>query len=63
VPLLNLSVEISPGNLQSVFSIEVMKKRMLWSNEKKIFQSIPYPIKETIEHYQIAEGIKEKKEE
>jgi cation-transporting ATPase 13A1 len=40
-----------------------MKKRMLWSNDKKIFQGIPYPVKETIEFYQNAEGISEKKEE
>jgi|TARA_B110000285_G_scaffold234714_1_gene312670 hypothetical protein len=32
VPLLTLSTEITPGNLQTVYSIEIMKKRMLWSN-------------------------------
>ena len=63
VPKLSMSVEITPGNLQTVYSLEIMKKRMLWSNEKKIFQGIPYPIKETIEFYQTAEGIQEKKEE
>jgi hypothetical protein len=51
VPIIEKSVEISPGNLQTVYSIELMKKRMLWSNDRKIFQSIPYPIKETIEFY------------
>ena len=44
VPLLSNSVEITPGKLQTVYSIEVMKKRMLWSNEKRLFQPIPYPI-------------------
>ena len=63
VPKLSMSVEITPGNLQTVYSLEIMKKRMLWSNEKKIFQGIPYPVKETIEFYQAAEGIQEKKEE
>lgn len=51
VPLLSTSVEITPGNLQTVHSIEIMKKRMLWSNQLRIFQAIPYPTKETIEHY------------
>ena len=37
VPKLSLSVEITPGNLQTVYSLEIMKKRMLWSNERKIF--------------------------
>lgn len=40
-----------------------MKKRMLWSNAQKIFQGIPYPVKETIGFYQQAEGLKEKQEE
>jgi len=30
-------VEITPGNLQTVHSIEIMKKRMLWSNQLRIF--------------------------
>jgi hypothetical protein len=51
VPLLSESVEISPGKLQSVYNIEIMKKRMLWSNDKRTFQGIPYPVKETIEFY------------
>ena len=34
---MTLSVEVSPGNLQTVYSIELMKKRMLWSNEKGVF--------------------------
>jgi len=40
-----------------------MKKRMLWSNAQQIFQGIPYPVKETIDFYQTAEGLKEKSEE
>ena len=51
VPRLSLSVEITPGKLQTVYSLEYLKKRMLWSNEKKIFQGIPYPVKETIGFY------------
>ena len=56
VPLQNTSVEIVPGRLESVQSIEVLKKRMLWNNDKKTFQSIPYPVHEQIEHYQTSEG-------
>jgi hypothetical protein len=37
VPLQNTSVEIVPGRLESVQSIEVLKKRMLWNNDKKTF--------------------------
>mmetsp|Transcript_16379 Transcript_16379/g.27725 ORF Transcript_16379/g.27725 Transcript_16379/m.27725 type:complete len:211 (+) Transcript_16379:130-762(+) len=63
VPIKTVSIEVSPGNLQTVFSIEIMKKRMLWSNDKKTFQGIPYPTKETLEFYQSSEGIKDKDEE
>lgn len=52
VPILNTSVEIVPGKLESVQSIEVLKKRMIWNNNKKTFQSVPYPTDEAIEHYQ-----------
>lgn len=40
-----------------------MKKRMLWNNDKKTFQGIPYPVKDPIEDYQLAEGIADKKAE
>jgi len=63
VPVLTESVEIAPGKLQTVYNIEIMKKRMLWSNEKGAFQSIPFPIKENIEFYQTAEGINDKQDE
>jgi hypothetical protein len=53
-------MEISPGKLQTVYNIEIMKKRMLWSNEKRTFQAIPYPIKDTIGFYQEAEGLADK---
>jgi len=62
-PLKTISLEIVPGKLQTAFSIEIMRKRMLWSNEKQMFQAIPYPIKEPIEYYQSAEGLKGKQEE
>ena len=62
VPLQNTSVEIVPGRLESVQSIEVLKKRMLWNNDKKTFQSIPYPVHEQIEHYQTSEGFTDKKD-
>ena len=32
VPRLSRGVEITPGNQSTVYSIEIMKKRMLWSN-------------------------------
>ena len=63
VPIKTVSLEVTPGNLQTVYSIEIMKKRMIWSNERKTFQAIPYPTKDTIEFYQYAEGIKDKDEE
>lgn len=62
VPILNTSVEIVPGKLESVQSIEVLKKRMLWNNDKKTFQSIPYPVRDAIEHYQTAEGFADRKD-
>ena len=37
-----------------------MKKRMVW-NSKQVFQSCPYPTKETLEHYKTHEGFEEKK--
>lgn len=63
VPIESVSLEVTPGNLQTVYSIEIMKKRMLWSNDRKTFQAIPYPTKEPIEFYQTAEGLKDRDEE
>jgi len=63
VPLLTESVEISPGKLQTVYTIEVMKKRMLWSNESRTFKGIPYPVKECISFYQSSEGLLDAQEE
>ncbi len=34
---------------------------MLWNNDKKTFQSIPYPVNEPIDHYLSSEGFTEKK--
>jgi hypothetical protein len=50
-PLTLRAHEITPGNLQTVYSVEIMKKRMLWSQAGTTFQSIPYPTKDAIEDY------------
>lgn len=63
VPLLSESVEISPGQLQTVYNVEVMKKRMLWSNEARTFRAIPYPVKDSVEFYQTAVGLQDRDEE
>jgi manganese-transporting P-type ATPase len=63
VPIQSISLEVSPGNLQTVYSIDIMKKRMLWSNDKKTFQAIPYPTKDIIDFYHSAEGLKNQDEE
>ena len=44
-PIMILSHEIEPGNLQTVHSIELLKKRMLWNVNKRTFLSIPFPVK------------------
>ena len=36
---------------------------MIWNNQQRSFQTIPYPVKDTIEFYQTAEGLKIKQEE
>ena len=43
--------EIQPGNLQTVYSLEYMKKRMLWHQKNVTFSSIPYPTKDDIQTY------------
>jgi cation-transporting ATPase 13A1 len=63
VPLQSESVEIQPGQLQTVYSIEVMKKKMLWSNEARLFRPVPYPVKDTIDFYQSAVGLQDADEE
>jgi cation-transporting ATPase 13A1 len=62
VPLNSVSLEVSPGNLQTVYSVEIMKKRMVWSSNKKTFQAIPYSTKELIDFYHNAEGFKDEDE-
>ena len=57
------SHEITPGNLKTVFTIEIMKKRMHWDNSRRTFRSIPYPVKDSIGFYQEAAGLQDKEEE
>ena len=63
VPLVMESHEITPGNLKTVYSIEIMKKSMHWDNSRRTFRSIPYPVKDTIGFYQEAPGIEDREEE
>ena len=65
VPLQSESVQFDTKStkLHTVYTIEVMKKRMIWNNSNKEFKSIPYPVKESIDFYKSAVGLKEKNEE
>ena len=61
-PLVPASHAVGTGNLHTVHSIELLKKRMLWNQAKKTFQSIPYPTKDCIEDYKTAAGLQDMKE-
>ena len=39
--------------------IEVLKKKFIFNKDRKTFTQIPYPVAETIEHYQSHEGIED----
>jgi hypothetical protein len=49
--------------VNKTYQIEVSKKRLLFNSEKKTFTHIPFPIRETIEFYQEAEGLQNEQEE
>jgi cation-transporting ATPase 13A1 len=48
---------LAPGKINKSNQVELQKKKFIFSTDKKIFTSIPYPIKESIEFYQNCEGI------
>ncbi len=54
-------MEPEPGKLKTVYKIKLMMKRMLWVGARYSFESIPYPVKDTIEVYKTAVGIEDKK--
>jgi manganese-transporting P-type ATPase len=57
VPLQVKSVIIASGKVNKANQIEIQKKKFIYSKDKKTFTQIPYPVDETIEYYQTAEGI------
>jgi len=40
--------------------VDLNKKKFIFSEEKKTFTQFPYPVNETIKHYQNTEGINTK---
>lgn len=62
VPLNQIAVEFAPGKVNKANEIEVQKKKFIYSSEKKTFSQIPYPVNETIEFYQYAEGLETEQE-
>ena len=59
VPLITKSMEFQAGKVNKANQIEVQKKKFIYKKDKKTFTQIPYPIEETIEHYQECEGIED----
>lgn len=55
------AIEPEPGQLKTVFKIRLMMKRMLWVGSKYTFESIPYPVTDTIEDYKNSIGMEDKK--
>lgn len=51
VPLIVQSVQLVPGKINKSNQVELQKKKFIFSTDKKMFQSIPYPIKDTISFY------------
>jgi hypothetical protein len=56
VPKITAAVETKPGQLNTAYSCELNKKRLLYRPDKKTFVSMPFPIKETIGFYQSSCG-------
>ena len=50
-------MQIAPGKVRKANCVDLMKKRFIFSKEKKTFTQFPYPVNETIKHYQNTEGI------
>lgn len=57
VPLIVQSVQLAPGKINKSNQVELQKKKFIFSQDKKTFTQIPYPVKDTIELYQNAEGM------
>jgi cation-transporting ATPase 13A1 len=58
VPLLHKKMELG-GKVNKATQIEIMKKTFIFKKDKKTFSPIPYPVTETIEHYQCVEGLED----
>ena len=57
VPLIVTPVEFAPGKVNKSYQIDIQKKKFSFNMIEKTFSQIPYPVSETIEFYQNAEGI------
>ena len=51
VPIIINSIATQSGLVNKTYQIEISKKRLLYSNDRKTFTYIPFPIKEPIEIY------------
>ena len=60
VPIIQKTMELTPGNVIVAHQVEVQKKKFSYNKERKTFSQIPYPVQDSIECYQTAEGIADK---
>ena len=58
MPLLSQAVQLAPGKVNKASWVELQKKKFIFSSNKKTSTQIPYPVSETIQHYQQTEGIR-----
>jgi len=45
-------MQIAPGKVRKANYVDLIKKKFIFSKEKKTFKQFPYPVNETIKHYQ-----------
>lgn len=51
VPIIQKTMEMTPGNVIVAHQVEVQKKKFSYSKERKTFSQIPYPVEDSIECY------------